>query len=256
MAALGRGPGGPEPVHPGSCCTARSRAGLAARKDRSLIEQREQQIAARDQQKAKAEEILNLPANRGTRDRAQFLNELFLRKAFSWTKVFEDLERVMPRPAARGFHPAGKGFRQSAGDQAGGGGRIARPRPRAGAQDGKLATLPANSNRAGIKPGADRRPATTCNSTSAAVYVPDLDRFRKHWGKEHAMMPDSRDVRQKVKIAIAALLVVDIDRRGCAVFSAGGIGAVSPRTTGPVVAGVAAQDPRGRAPHATWTRRS
>ena len=68
----------------------------AARKDRSLIEQRQQQIAARDLQKAKAEETLNLPANRGTRDRAQFLNDLFLRKAFSWTKVFEDLERVMP----------------------------------------------------------------------------------------------------------------------------------------------------------------
>jgi type IV pilus assembly protein PilN len=68
----------------------------AARKDHLLIEQREQQIAARDLQKAKAEETLNLPANRGTRDRAEFLNDLFLRKAFSWTKVFEDLERVMP----------------------------------------------------------------------------------------------------------------------------------------------------------------
>ena len=68
----------------------------AARNDRSLIEQREQQIAARDQQKIKAEETLNLPANRGTRDRAQFLNDLFQRKAFSWTKLFEDLERVMP----------------------------------------------------------------------------------------------------------------------------------------------------------------
>jgi type IV pilus assembly protein PilN len=68
----------------------------AARKDHGLIEQRQQQIAARDLQKAKAEETLNLPANRGTRDRAEFLNDLFLRKAFSWTEVFEDLERVMP----------------------------------------------------------------------------------------------------------------------------------------------------------------
>ncbi len=68
----------------------------AARKDHGLIEQRQQQIAARDLQKAKAEETLNLPANRGTRDRAEFVNDLFLRKAFSWTKVFEDLERVMP----------------------------------------------------------------------------------------------------------------------------------------------------------------
>jgi type IV pilus assembly protein PilN len=68
----------------------------AARKDRSLMALREQQIADRDREKVRAEEILNLPANRTTRDRSQFLNDLFLRKAFSWTKVFEDLERVMP----------------------------------------------------------------------------------------------------------------------------------------------------------------
>jgi len=68
----------------------------AARKDRSLIAQREEQIAVRDQEKARAEAVLNLPENRATRDRSQFLNDLFLRKAFSWTKVFEDLERVMP----------------------------------------------------------------------------------------------------------------------------------------------------------------
>jgi type IV pilus assembly protein PilN len=69
---------------------------VAARKDRSLIAQREQQIAARDQEKEKAEAILNLPENRSTRDRSLFLNDLFRRKAFSWTRVFEDLERVMP----------------------------------------------------------------------------------------------------------------------------------------------------------------
>lgn len=69
---------------------------ISARNDRSLIHQREQQIAERDNEKAKAEAILNLPENRNTRDRSQFLNDLFQRKAFSWTKVFEDLERVMP----------------------------------------------------------------------------------------------------------------------------------------------------------------
>jgi len=69
---------------------------LAARKDRGLIAQREEQIAARDQEKAKAEGILNLPENQSTRDRSQFLNDLFRRKAFSWTQVFEDLEQVMP----------------------------------------------------------------------------------------------------------------------------------------------------------------
>jgi hypothetical protein len=67
-----------------------------ARKDRDLIRQSQQQIAARDQEKANAEAILNRPENQSTRDRSQFLNQLFQRKAFAWTKVFEDLEGVMP----------------------------------------------------------------------------------------------------------------------------------------------------------------
>ncbi len=69
---------------------------VAAAKDRSLIRQCEQQIASRDTERENAITLLNLPANRSTRDRSEFLNELFARKAFSWTKVFEDLERVMP----------------------------------------------------------------------------------------------------------------------------------------------------------------
>jgi type IV pilus assembly protein PilN len=68
----------------------------AARKDRSLMALRQQQIADRDREKTRAEQTLNLAENRSTRDRSQFLNDLFQRKAFSWTKVFEDLERVMP----------------------------------------------------------------------------------------------------------------------------------------------------------------
>jgi type IV pilus assembly protein PilN len=69
---------------------------LGARTDRNLIKQREQQIAERDEEKVKAERLLNQPENRSTRDRSQFLNDLFQRKSFSWTRVFEDLERVMP----------------------------------------------------------------------------------------------------------------------------------------------------------------
>jgi type IV pilus assembly protein PilN len=67
-----------------------------ARKDRSLIRQYEQQIAERDKEKADAQTLMNLPQNASTRDRSQFLNDLFYRKAFSWTRVFEDLEEVMP----------------------------------------------------------------------------------------------------------------------------------------------------------------
>ena len=69
---------------------------VSARKDRDLIRQRQAQIADRDREKTQAEALLNRPENRSTRDRSQFLNELFQRKSFSWTKVFEDLERVMP----------------------------------------------------------------------------------------------------------------------------------------------------------------
>jgi type IV pilus assembly protein PilN len=69
---------------------------ISARKDRDLIRQRQAQIAARAQEKAQAEALLNRPEHRSTRDRSQYLNDLFQRKAFSWTKVFEDLERVMP----------------------------------------------------------------------------------------------------------------------------------------------------------------
>ena len=42
-----------------------------------------------------------------------------------------------------------------------------------------------------------------------AVYIPDLAGSGSS-GKEHAMMPDSRDARQKVKIAIAALVALDL----------------------------------------------
>jgi type IV pilus assembly protein PilN len=69
---------------------------VAARKDRQLIRQYEAQSAARDKEKADAQALLNLPQNSTTRDRSQFLNDLFQRKAFSWTKAFEDLEQVMP----------------------------------------------------------------------------------------------------------------------------------------------------------------
>ena len=69
---------------------------LNARKDRALMQRYESQIAMRDKQKADAHALMNQPQNSGTRDRSQFLNDLFYRKAFSWTQVFEDLEQVMP----------------------------------------------------------------------------------------------------------------------------------------------------------------
>jgi len=69
---------------------------ILAHRDNKLIREREAQIASRDQEKAAALALLSMPQNSIIRDRSQFLNELFQRKAFSWTKVFEDMEQVMP----------------------------------------------------------------------------------------------------------------------------------------------------------------
>jgi len=69
---------------------------MNARRDREQISNLESKLSAFSQEKNHAESTLNQPQNRVIRDRSRFLNELFQRKAFSWTRVFEDLERVMP----------------------------------------------------------------------------------------------------------------------------------------------------------------
>src|SRR4051812_14867090 len=69
---------------------------VRAGRDREQISKLKDKIAAYDREKTEAEAILNQPQNRALREQSRFLNALFQRKAFSWTKVFEDLERVMP----------------------------------------------------------------------------------------------------------------------------------------------------------------
>jgi type IV pilus assembly protein PilN len=63
--------------------------------ERQLAEKR-QQVTQLDKERSEAESILNRPENSGTRDQAQFLNAIFARKAFSWTSVLADLEKIMP----------------------------------------------------------------------------------------------------------------------------------------------------------------
>lgn len=67
-----------------------------ARRDRTTIGDLRQKIAQRDQLRAQAEEFLNRPENRTTRDESQIINSLIERKAFSWTRLLEDMEKVMP----------------------------------------------------------------------------------------------------------------------------------------------------------------
>jgi len=67
-----------------------------ARRDRAKIADFRTRIAQRDQTRQQAEDFLNRPENRATRDESQLINELIEHKAFSWTRVLEDLETVMP----------------------------------------------------------------------------------------------------------------------------------------------------------------
>jgi Tfp pilus assembly protein PilN len=69
---------------------------MRAGHDRQQIRSLQAGIAAYDQEKAQSEAILNEPQNRTMREQSRFINDLIARKAFSWTRVFEDLERVMP----------------------------------------------------------------------------------------------------------------------------------------------------------------
>ena len=55
-----------------------------------------QEIAGLDDEKAKALAMLNQPQNRDVADQSQFLNNLFLRKSLSWTRVFTEMEKMMP----------------------------------------------------------------------------------------------------------------------------------------------------------------
>ena len=55
-----------------------------------------QEIAGLDAEKAQAQAILNQPQNRDVADQSQFLNQLFVRKSLSWTRVFTEMEKLMP----------------------------------------------------------------------------------------------------------------------------------------------------------------
>ncbi len=67
-----------------------------ARRDRQAMAEKRAMIADRDRLRSSAEDFLNRPENRNTRDVSQFLNGMIERKAFSWTLVLENLEKVMP----------------------------------------------------------------------------------------------------------------------------------------------------------------
>jgi type IV pilus assembly protein PilN len=68
----------------------------SAHVERARIDSIQHGMASLDAKLATAEAILNRPDNRALRERSNYLNDLFQEKAFSWTKIFEDLEQMMP----------------------------------------------------------------------------------------------------------------------------------------------------------------
>jgi type IV pilus assembly protein PilN len=54
------------------------------------------EIASLEDRQNQALELLRLPKNRSTIETSRFLNGLIARKAFSWTRAFMELEKILP----------------------------------------------------------------------------------------------------------------------------------------------------------------
>jgi len=60
------------------------------------IEDRKQKIAALEQDRSNAIETLSRPENKTVATTSRFFNDAIQRKSLSWTRIFMDLERIMP----------------------------------------------------------------------------------------------------------------------------------------------------------------
>ncbi|HUS05217.1 MAG TPA: hypothetical protein VMZ52_02905 [Bryobacteraceae bacterium] len=67
-----------------------------ARDARELIGRLNGQLRTLAAEQARLDTVLRQPQNAEVLDRSQFVNALLQRKALSWTKIFSDLERVVP----------------------------------------------------------------------------------------------------------------------------------------------------------------
>src|SRR3954465_12646283 len=57
---------------------------MSSREVAQRVREESARIAALDKARANAEEVMNRPENRDTRDKSRFLNDAIVRKAFSW----------------------------------------------------------------------------------------------------------------------------------------------------------------------------
>ena len=70
--------------------------GIQSRTINQQLREAGQEISKLNQEEAQARAILNKPENRDLADQSEFLNQLFARKALSWTRVFGEMEHIMP----------------------------------------------------------------------------------------------------------------------------------------------------------------
>jgi hypothetical protein len=68
----------------------------AGREINRQINEQQKQIRQFDEQRAAAVKMLAEPSNKEVADTAHYLNLLIAKKAFSWTRVFMQLEEIMP----------------------------------------------------------------------------------------------------------------------------------------------------------------
>jgi len=60
------------------------------------LAQAQGEIRSLEHEEAQARAILNKPANREIADQSDFLNQLFARKSLSWTRIFTEMEKIVP----------------------------------------------------------------------------------------------------------------------------------------------------------------
>jgi Tfp pilus assembly protein PilN len=65
------------------------------RETRNIRELRDK-ITRLDEKRRQAEAALNRPENQDVRDQSRFWNDVIDEKAFSWTQLFSDLEKILP----------------------------------------------------------------------------------------------------------------------------------------------------------------
>ena len=67
-----------------------------AKESREAVDKLQQQLTAINAEQAKLDATLRLPANAEVLQRSVLLNTLVERKSISWTRIFADLDSVMP----------------------------------------------------------------------------------------------------------------------------------------------------------------